>query len=175
MAIDDISQVTFDEFGGVFIDLAEDLVAGTTYSVQLANGVILDSEDNAYAGFSDAIIEAIASNPFLQSSGIGNNEFVLRFDEQVKPGDGNFYISNGTDTRIIAAENSSQVTFDETGIVIIDPVTDLIKNTVYSLRIEGDAIVNTEDNPYVDAFVDSSVTPLVEFIRFEQGMIISSV
>ena len=167
VSISDTNQVSFDEFGGVTIDLSENLIAGTTYQVQMANGAIIDTASNAYAGFSTAVIESTESNPLLQSVGVIDDKIKLFFDEQVRSGNGNIFISDGIDTRIISINDSSQVIFDEHGGITVDPKVDLSKNSVYSVKIETGAIVDAEDNPYNDELSNSSLIPLFEYISYE--------
>ena len=165
--VSDTNQVSFDEFGGVTIDLSENLIADTTYQVQMANGAITDVAGNAYTGFSNAVIETTESNPLLQSVGLIDDKIKLLFDEQIRPSNGDIIISNGTDTRIIAINDSSQVTFDERGGVTVGPKVNLSKNSVYSIKIENGAIVDTGDNPYTEALFNSSLIPLFEYISYE--------
>ena len=88
------------------------------------------------------------SNPWDESFiGIDNNIFLF-FDEHVVAGNGHIIISNGSDTRNIAINDTNQVTFDGYGTVTINPTTDLIINTSYSIQIASGVIMDTDGNPY---------------------------
>ena len=45
------------------INPTEDLVPGTTYTAEMASGVITDTDGNPYAGFSEASFTTIDSLP----------------------------------------------------------------------------------------------------------------
>ncbi|MDR4517707.1 MAG: Ig-like domain-containing protein [Nitrosomonas sp.] len=178
VAIDDTSQVFFDEFGGVSIDLTEALIPDTTYNVLIPNGVITDISGNTYAGLSYAAIKTIKPvdatklNPLLYSVKVGD-AIELDFMEKVVPGSGDIFISSGTDTRIIAINDTSQVTFDDSGIVIIDPAQDLLKNTNYEMHIEHGAIVDTDGNPFeAPSYLSSAnaeVIPIFDLTDYESN------
>lgn len=136
VAIDDTNQVTFDELGNVTIDLTEDLVADTTYQVQMANGVIIDTVGNSFAGFDISGTETKTSEPTFYSSNVldgsifkTDGKIALNFDEKVIAGSGDIIFSNSSETLTIPANDTSQVIFDETGVVIIDPTKDLIADS----------------------------------------------
>lgn len=178
--INDANQVTFDG-GTVTINPADDLVVNTTYNVQMASGVIVDTVGHAYAGLSDASITTIATNPLLAGSNpneyvtsIKNDEDVwLQFDETVMPGSGAIVISNGSDTRIIDINDASQVTFDshvsstdiygivtsEFGYVTINPTDDLVANTTYNVQIASGVIVDTTGDAYA-GFSDANIATI---------------
>ncbi len=161
--INDTNQITF-EYGRVTIYPTEGLVADTTYSVQMASGVIADLAGNAFAGLSDTSFTTIPSNPLLLRSNPTDVEQVLEaddniklyFDEIVTAGNGNIVISNGVDTRIIDISDTSQVTFDEIqyanivthSIVEINPIDDLVTNTIYSVQMTPGILVDTANYPY---------------------------
>ncbi|WP_292995749.1 Ig-like domain-containing protein [Nitrosomonas sp.] len=161
IAIHDASQVAFSnsKMGNtITINPTADLIPNTTYSIQMGSDVITDTAGNAYAGISDTTMlnfTTLASNPLLTGSnpwdesfiGIDNNIFLF-FDEDVVAGNGHIIISNGSDTRNIAINDTNQVTFDGYGTVTINPTTDLIINTSYSIQIASGVIMDTDGNPY---------------------------
>ncbi|MDP3280561.1 MAG: Ig-like domain-containing protein, partial [Nitrosomonas sp.] len=161
ISINDASQVTFSnsKMGNTLtINPTADLIPNTTYSIQMGSDVITDTAGNTYAGISDTTtlnFTTLASNPLLAGSnpwdesfiGIDNNIF-LRFDEDVVAGKGHIIISNGSDTRNIAINDTNQVTFDGYRTVTINPTTDLIINTSYSIQIASGVIMDTKGNPY---------------------------
>lgn len=161
ISINDASQVTFSnsKMGNTLtINPTADLIPNTTYSIQMGSDVITDTAGNTYAGISDTTtlnFTTLASNPLLMQSypwdesfiGIDNNIFLL-FDENVVAGNGHIIISNGSDTRNIAINDTNQVTFDGYGAVTINPTTDLIINTSYSIQIASGVIMDTDGNPY---------------------------
>ena len=179
VSIDDTSQISFDEFGGVSIDLTDDLVPDTTYNVLIPEGVITDISGNPYAGLSNAAIKTIKPidttklHPLLFSVKIGDT-IELDFKEKVVPGSGDIFISSGTDTRVIAINDTSQVTFDDSGVVIIDPAQDLDKNTNYEMHIEQGAIVDTDGNPYeAPSYLPSAnaeVIPIFDLTDYESNV-----
>ncbi|MDO8894154.1 Ig-like domain-containing protein, partial [Nitrosomonas sp.] len=130
----------------------------TTYSIQMSSDVITDTAGNTYAGISDTTtlnFTTLASNPLLAGSnpwdetfiGIDNNIF-LHFDEDVVAGNGHIIISNGSDTRNIAINDTNQVTFDGWGTIFINLATDLVTNTTYNIQMADGVIMDTEGNPY---------------------------
>lgn len=161
IAINDASQVAFSnsKMGNTLtINPTADLIPNTTYSIQMGSDVITDTAGNAYAGISDTTMlnfTTLSSNPLLIQSnpwdesfiGIDNNIFLF-FDENVVAGNGHIIISNGSDTRNIAINDTNQVTFDGHGTVTINPTTDLIINTSYSIQIASGVIMDTDGNPY---------------------------
>ena len=179
VSIDDTSQVFFDEFGGVSIDLTDDLIPDTTYNVLIPEGVITDISGNPYAGLSNAAIKTVKPidttnlHPILFSVKIGDT-IELDFKEKVVPGSGDIFISNGTDTHVIAINDTSQVTFDDSGAVIVDPVQDLHKNTNYEMHIEHGAIVDTDGNPYeAPSYLPSEnaeIIPIFDLTNYETNI-----
>jgi len=178
IAIDDTRQVSFDS-DSITINPTEDLVANTTYNLQIANGTIIDAAGNAFAGISDASFTTIDSNPILISSNPENKSTIktdgdirLNFDEEVIAGSGNIIISSGSDTRTIAMNDTNQVTFGKGGFdfthgVTINPTDDLIPNTSYSVQLASGAITDKAGHAYA-GFDDATITatnsdPLLTF------------
>jgi len=158
--VNDASQVTFDDFGGVTINPATDLVLNTTYNIQMASGVITDTAGNAYAGlkgpnsFNFTTIPTdplfTSSDPFNGSTHQVDHDIELRFNETVIAGSGNIIISNGSDTHTIDITDTSQVTFDDFGGVTINPAANLILNTTYNIQMASGVITDTAGNAYAD-------------------------
>ena len=178
IAINDTRQVSFG-FESITINPTEDLVANTTYNLQIGNGVIIDTAGNAFAGIGDASFTTIDSNPILISSNPENKSSIktdgdirLNFDEEVIAGSGNIIISSGSDTRTIAINDASQVTFGKEGFdfthgVTINPTDDLIPNTSYSVQLASGAITDKAGHAYA-GFDDATITatnsdPLLTF------------
>ncbi|MXS84179.1 Ig-like domain-containing protein, partial [Nitrosomonas oligotropha] len=169
ISINDSSQVTFDGYGGVLINPATDLIPHSHYSIKIDSGAITDLAGNPYIGISDDTtldFSTITSEPLLYSSYPGDNstdfqvdrDIGLSFNEPVKPGDsGNIIISNGSDTRIISVNDSSQVTFDGYGGVLINPANDLIPNTHYSIKIDSGSITDLSGNPFAGISDDTTL------------------
>ncbi|MER0203369.1 MAG: hypothetical protein DU480_05800 [Nitrosomonas sp.] len=175
IAIDDASQVTINNFtglgifnyGSITINPTEDLIVNSTYSIQIAPGVITDTSGNAWEGINDALsFSTIGPGPILDWSNPGDdatdfqmdNTIELSFDELVKPGStGNIIISNGSDTRIISINDSSQVTFDGYYNATINPTTDLIPHTHYNIKIDSGAITDLDGNPFVGISDDTTL------------------
>ncbi|MBS0300434.1 MAG: Ig-like domain-containing protein [Proteobacteria bacterium] len=175
IAIDDASQVTINNptgfgtvnYGSITINPTEDLISNSTYSIQIAAGVVTDTSGNAWAGINDALsFSTIGPGPILNWSNPGDNatdfqmdsNIELFFDEAVKPGStGNIIISNGSDTRVISINDSSQVTFDGYNSVTINPTTDLVPNTHYSIKIDSGAITDLDGNPYTGISDDTTL------------------
>ncbi len=167
--VNDASQVTFTEYGSVIINPTEDLQPNTTYSIQIASGVITDLAGHVYTGtHDDAALNftTIPSNPLLQYSNLLDNatEFQvdsnieLYFNEAVQAGSGDVVISNGSDTRIIDITDSSQVTLSKSGnTVIIDPTDDLIPDTTYSIQIAEGAITDLAGHTYAGIQDDTTL------------------
>jgi methionine-rich copper-binding protein CopC len=166
IAINDASQVTFDGYGGVTINPPADLVPNTTYNIQIASGVITDLAGNAYAGISDDTtlnFTTIPSNPLLRDSipiddttdFAASSNIVLYFNEEVMAGSGDIILSNGTDTRTIAINDFSQVTFNG-GKVTINPTEDLISNTTYNIQMPSGVVTDLAGNAYAGISDDTT-------------------
>lgn len=196
--IHDISQVTFEKNessfysdGLVIINPSSDLIADTTYSIQVASGVIVDTAGHAYAGFTDASISTIAPDPLLYGSILGHNEnirvpentptgfkidggFRLFFDKAVTAGRGDIIFSNGVDTRIIAINDSSQVTF-EYGRVTIFPTESLVANSTYTVQIAEGVIVDTAGNPYAGMHDESFTTIASDPLLLDSNLVYKNI
>jgi methionine-rich copper-binding protein CopC len=169
IAIHDTSQVTFTDYGSVVINPSADLISGTSYHIKVDSGAITDAAGNAYAGINDETtlnFSTISSTPLLYWSyplddstdlQIDRN-IELYFNETIQPGSsGNIVISNGSDTRTIAINDTSQVIFDGFGGVSINPSADLIPNTHYSIKIDSGAITDLAGNAYAGINDDTTL------------------
>lgn len=165
--INDASQIIFDGYSGVIINPTEDLAPNSTYNIQISSGVITDLAGHAYVGINDdttlnftTILNPLLmwSNPWDDSTEFqvdSNIEFY--FDEPIMAGTGDIIISNGTDTRTIAINDASQVTFDGYSGVIIDPTEDLLPNTTYNVQIASGVITDVAGNPYAGISDDTTL------------------
>jgi methionine-rich copper-binding protein CopC len=178
ISIEDASQVSFEslmifrstssagsklrtehlESGALIINPATDLLPDTTYTIQVDDGVFVDTAGNALAGFNDIAIMTVDSAPNLMGNNPvdgatdfkADNNLLLFFDETVVAGSGDIVISSETNTRTIDINDTSQVTFDDKGIVTINPQQDLTPNTVYTLQVPDGAMADIEDNIFTD-------------------------
>ena len=157
------SSMYYPDFGTVTIDPLTDLAVNTTYSVQIAAGVIADDAGHGYEGLNDFSFTTIASNPLLIYSDPTNNgslksdeDITLFFDEAVTAGAGNIVLSNDSETRTIAIDDASQVSFNFDSILwfgnINSPDIDIIINndtSVWASAYVNDCEVN--DTLYLNA------------------------
>ena len=74
------------------------------------------------------------------------SDIVLRFSEAVQAGTGSFTLSNGTDVRVIAV-NDSQVTISGS-TVTINPATDLVAGTTYTLTAPAGILEDAAGNDF---------------------------
>ncbi len=163
--INDSNQVSFSSSkngGAITINPTADLIPNTTYNIQIASGVITDLAGNPYVGINDSStlnFTTIPSNPLLigsypwddSSEFQVDSDIVLSFDEGVKTGIGNITITNeadSTDSRVISVNDATQVLFDDSGYVIINPMDNLASNAEYSIQIESGAIIDLAGNAY---------------------------
>jgi hypothetical protein len=122
------NAVGSDELVGVDdIVVSSQAVTDDTTAPELAAFNPTDPDDNA-----------VAVDP-------GAN-LVLRFTEAVKAGTGSFTLSNGTDNRVFDITNP-QVTISG-NTVTIDPATDLVAGTTYTLTAPAGVIEDLAGNDY---------------------------
>ncbi|QOJ23959.1 MAG: Ig-like domain-containing protein [Gammaproteobacteria bacterium] len=172
--IHDASQVTFEGYSNFTIKPSADLIPGTTYTVQMAAGVIADVTGHAFHGIGDQnamSFTTIASDPLLYGiDAIGSlappgeitfkvdDGLLLKFDEPVLPANGDIIISNGTDTRTIDIHDSSQVTFDDYGQVFIKPLQDWVLDTLYTIRVAAGAVTDKDGNVFAGTDAQSELS-----------------
>lgn len=149
------------------------MIPNSAYTVEITGNAIKDITGNFFAGIDDQDplrYTTIASNPLLTRSSWENptmfvnsvfkidDDIELHFDEEVVAGSGNIILSNGSDTRIININDSSQITYadDSHRTVRINPATDLIPNTTYGIEIANNVILDIEGNSYDGGTNDAS-------------------
>ncbi len=76
-----------------------------------------------------------------------NSNIRLNFSESVMAGSGNIIISDGTDTRTIAIDDTSQITISGK-TVRINPISNLNSDTTYYVKITSGAITDTSGNSF---------------------------
>lgn len=171
--IHDNQQVSFDDYGQVFIRPMQNWIRDTPYTVRIAAGVITDSDGNAFAG-TDAQsapgFTPVSSNPLLNSANFtasdgrpfltagelwheqltlsADTDIQLHFDEQVTAGNGTITLHSDKDTRVIDIHDAHQVIFDEYGDVFINPAENLLPHTLYRIEIANGVITDIAGNPY---------------------------
>ena len=142
------------EFGVVTINPSTDLLLDTAYTIQITDGVFLDSRGNSQAGFNNASFKTIDSSPNLYSFNLLffsiDGDIQLYFDEAVKAGAGDIVISNGSDVRTVAIDDVSQVSFDN-DIVTINLADDLLPDTKYVLTMGSGVITDIAGHPNIDS------------------------
>ncbi len=160
--VNDSSQVTFSKYGDtVTINPRENLVPNTSYSIQLASGVFVDTAGQSYTNVNDKTplnFATVDAAPQLIKSNLSDHgvqiesNIKLVFNEAVTAGNGNIVISNGTDTRVIDIHDSNQVTFSKFGdAVTINPEADLVPNTSYSIWMDDSALMDVDGHGFTGA------------------------
>lgn len=156
IAIGDTSQVSFNG-RTVTVDLASDLIPGTTYNVTGPAGLIRASDSGA---FSTAISASFATRadtlpprllsttPLDNAVGVISNRVVLAFNEAVRAGTGNIVISDGaSNTRTIAVGDSTQVTITGSTVEVV-PTVPLTSSTNYNVQLAAGVIEDVYGNDY---------------------------
>ena len=160
IAVTDTTQVTISG-RTVKINPTADLSASTSYSIQYAAGVFKDSAGVATQAVNNAQALAFtsvadttapvmrASTPATNASGVPlGAHIVLDFSEAVRAGAGSFTITNGsTDVRTIPASDSTQVAFSGS-TVTLNPTTDLLAGTAYSVQVAATAVRDAAGNAF---------------------------
>lgn len=158
IAINDANQVSFDNSNRIVINPTADLLPGANYNIKIDSGAITDLDGNPYAGISDDTtlnFTTRTNDPLLIRSSPADDmvdvpmdsDVVLYFNEPVSSGAGNLVITNGTDIRVIAANDDSQVTFSGSKVTI-NPSADLVPNTTYHIEMGSGVITDLAGNPY---------------------------
>ncbi|MCG2585493.1 Ig-like domain-containing protein [Massilia sp. TS11] len=89
----------------------------------------------------------LASSPADNSASVAvSNDIVLTFSEAMAAGGGYIHITNGSDERLILANDHSQVSFNG-ATVTINPLQDLSANGHYHVEIDGAALHDLAGNP----------------------------
>ncbi|MFZ4526110.1 MAG: Ig-like domain-containing protein [Chlorobium sp.] len=90
----------------------------------------------------------LTATPADNTTGVAvASNIVLTFNEIVQAGTGNLIITDGTDERIIAMTDTTQVTFNR-NMVTINPTADLHAGSNYHVTIASDAIKDVTGNAY---------------------------
>lgn len=170
--ITDTTQVSFDPYYSdiITINPTDDLEPNTTYHIQIESGVINDLAGNPFLGISDdttlnftTTLDPlfVGSNPADNSTDFKiDDNLWLSFDETVKAGTGTITITNEADpadNRIISVNDTTQVLFDEFGSATINPTTDLLPNTLYSIQIDSTAITDLAGHAYTGILDNTSL------------------
>jgi methionine-rich copper-binding protein CopC len=166
--ITDTSQVGISG-NTVTINPALNLNAGSSYSVQIASGVIKDTAGNAYAGIADtttlnfttagAATSGLGPNmynntPLDNATGLARNtDIVLYFDKTVTAGSGNIVISDSASghTITISATDTAQVKIENSFsycMVTINPTSEMLAGGHYSVQIPSGAFKDLSGNAY---------------------------
>jgi methionine-rich copper-binding protein CopC len=178
ISITDISQVSISG-SNVTINPALNLNAGSSYSVQIASGVIKDMAGNAYAGIADTTTlnfttaSATTSNlgpkmysttPLDNATGLARNtDIVLYFENTVTAGSGNIVIRDSASghTITIAATDTAQVQIEDNYFcrVTINPTSEMLAGGHYSVQISNGAF----KGPGGSAFAGIADTTTLDF------------
>ncbi|WP_256701965.1 SdiA-regulated domain-containing protein [Burkholderia sp. SRS-W-2-2016] len=160
IAVTDTSQVTFS--GSVMkIHPKFYMVAGTSYHITYPAGAIKTGSGGNAAAVSDAStlsFKAVgtvdhtaptltSTAPVDGATGIIGNHMTLSFDEVVQAGAGNIVISNGSDTRNVSIDDTSQVKFNG-GRVTITLTQALQDSSRYTVQLASGVITDLYGNPY---------------------------
>ncbi len=159
--VTDTSQVSIRGTSTLVINPKADLLAGSSYSVQYAAGIVKDTSGNGVAamtstttfalktrGTLDITAPTLASSlPANNASGITSSQIVLTFSETVVAGSGTITLSNGTDTRSLSVADAAQVIISG-GVVTINPATALVFGTSYYVQISPNALRDTAGNSF---------------------------
>ncbi len=90
----------------------------------------------------------LSSTPIANAVAIAiAKDIVLTFDEAVKAGTGNIVISDGINTQNVSINDKTQITFKDKTLTI-NPKTDLLANSHYSVMIDATAIQDLAGNKY---------------------------
>ncbi|MDV6346638.1 Ig-like domain-containing protein [Nitrosomonas sp. Is35] len=114
------------------------------------------------------------SDPMHAPAIKADDSIELHFKNEVMAGTGDIILSNGSDTRRIAVNDTNQITFSSSKLfgnsVIINPAQDLIPNTHYSIRMDSGVIQdmagnvnNSIDDPDTLSFNTTDSTPLLRY------------
>lgn len=158
-----VSNVTIDG-STVTINPSSDLVAGHSYHLEVAGGVIKDLAGNAFAGIAGSssfnfTVQPAADTtaPTLVSHTPADNatsvqvdsNIVLTFSEAVQAGSGNIRLVQDDieGTTIDIAVGSSQVVFNGS-TVTINPTADLVDGAHYHVEMASGVITDSANNAY---------------------------
>lgn len=158
--VTDPTQVTFS--GGVMkIHPKFFMVANTAYNITYPAGTVKTATGSNLPAVSDAstfsfktIGTVDKTAPTLSSSapvdgatGIIGNHLTLSFSKVVQAGTGNLVISNGSDTRNVSIDDTTQVKFNG-GRVTVTLATPLQDSSRYSVKLASGVITDLYGNAY---------------------------
>ena len=171
------SLVTGSGTSQITVNPTNDLIANTTFYIQIASTAFDDAAGNSYAGISDTTslrfttVTTDTTNPTLISSSPSTNatgvavdtNIILNFSEAVIAQSGNItiYKADGTLVENITV-TSSLVTGSGTSQITVNPNSDLSENTTFYILIASTAFDDAAGNSY--AGISDSVT-----LRFTTG------
>jgi uncharacterized protein YjiK len=156
--VTDASQVTFS--GNVVkIHPKFFMVAGTTYHVTYPTGAIKTAAGADTAAVTDPATLSFkpigtvdhtaptltSTAPVDGATGIIGNHMTLSFNEVVQAGAGNIVFSNGSDTRNVSVNDTTQVKFNG-GRVSITLTTPLQDSSRYTVQVAGGVITDLFGN-----------------------------
>ncbi len=160
IAVTDASQVRISG-STLTLNPTADLLAGGTYSITYAAGVVRDSAGNGAAAVSDAAALRFkvvgssdtsapllgGSNPADDAVNVPVGPIRLDFNEAVVAGTGNIVIGSSADTRTIAVTDTAQVSISGS-TVTVTPTTPLRANTAYNVQMASGVIRDVAGNAY---------------------------
>ncbi|CAB3754520.1 hypothetical protein LMG29739_01948 [Paraburkholderia solisilvae] len=162
--VSDTSQVTFN--GSVMkIHPKFYMVGGTTYHITYPTGAIKTTagsanipavSDSSTISFTavgpvDHTAPTLTSTaPVDGATGIIGNHITLSFSEVVQAGTGNIVISDGSDTRNVSVNDTTQIKFNG-GRVSITLSTPLQDSARYTVQLAGGVITDLYGNAYAGA------------------------
>ena len=158
ISVTDTGQVIFAD-NTVTIDPSVDWQGDSTYTVQIAAGVIRDGAGNPHAGLSagteptfrtlDNIKPQLTGSvPASKAERVSlDSPLVLTFSEPVQAGTGNIIISSDKDTRTISITDGTQVSIAG-NTVTVDPRVDWQDRSTYTVRLAPGVIKDMANNPH---------------------------
>jgi uncharacterized protein YjiK len=161
IAIGDATQVHI-QGSTVTIDPSTDLLAGTTYTVTYAAGLLKDAAGadapalTSAAALSFKVVGVVdtaapllvGTTPVDNATGVGSGALTLSFNEAVKAGTGNIVIANGAgDARTIAIGDATQVTISGS-TVSISPSTELVAGSTYNVQLAAGVVTDAAGNAF---------------------------
>mgnify|MGYP000574258905 CR=1 FL=1 len=132
------------------LNLADNLLPNSLYSVKIENTAIEDLSGNKYSGINNTTtcyfntIDTLpptlfTSNPLANSLNFSiNSNLVLTFNEKIKAGIGNITLANSSDSRTISVSDNQVKISGNT--LTINPTMDLNTNSTYKLNIPAGVI-----------------------------------
>lgn len=160
--VSDTTQVTIKD-NVLMVNPKADLALDNHYSITIDNKALKDLAGNAFVGITDITAlsfdtigipvdytppELVSSKPKSQQTKVTTSQnIVLTFNENIKAGTGVITISNGTDIREIDIADKTQVKISNK-VLTINPKSNLVANSRYSVAIDDTAIVDSAGNFY---------------------------